>query len=68
MTNVPSGFMTKADVMSKYSLSLKVIDAARYRGELPSKKIGKSILFKPEWVDEWLATPDNLKNKHAARG
>ena len=68
MTNIPSGFLTKADVMSRYSLSLKVIDAARYRGELASKKVGKSILFRPEWVDEWLSTPDNLKQKYSARG
>ena len=68
MTNRYNGFLTKADVASKHGLTQKEIDTARNRGELQSKRIGKYILFRPEWVEQWLNTPDKARQTLPRRG
>lgn len=55
------GFLTKLDVANEHGVSQKEIDTARKRGELPFKRIGKYVLFRPEWVEQWLNTPDPIR-------
>jgi len=46
--------ITKNDLMEQYSISLSTIDLAMRKGNLPFYKIGKSVRFSQQGIQEFI--------------
>jgi excisionase family DNA binding protein len=48
------GYLSKQEAQEYTSLSLRTLDYAKERGELPVFKVGRRVLFKRSDLDRWL--------------
>ena len=46
--------ITKKDLMERYSISLSTIDLAMRSGKLPFYKVGKSVRFSEDGIQEFV--------------
>jgi len=46
--------ITKNDLMEQYSISLSTIDLAMRKGSLPFYKVGKSVRFSKQGIQEFI--------------